>query len=181
MSDHQHRVLAFKAINRLLHQPFAFTVQRAGSLIEDQQLWVPQDGAGQGKSLALAAAEAIAPFAHEGIEAFRQSLDEAGSLGLFGRLFNGLTCGVRRPERDVVGDARIEQEGVLAHHAELLLPAPQINSGHRGAVHQNLTLRGVVKPRKKIGDRAFAGSAAAHQGNGLSLRQGEIDFCEGWV
>ena len=83
VGNHQHGVLPFKLINGLLHQPFALGVEGAGGFIQDEQLGIAKDGAGQGEPLALATTEPIAPFADQGVEAIREVGDEAGGLGLF--------------------------------------------------------------------------------------------------
>ena len=46
VGDHQHRALPLELLDRLLHQPLALAVERAGGLIEEQDLRVRQDGAG---------------------------------------------------------------------------------------------------------------------------------------
>ena len=43
VGDHQHRVVALKALDRLLHQPLALGIQGTGGLIENQKLWIMQD------------------------------------------------------------------------------------------------------------------------------------------
>ena len=51
MGNHQHRVLAFKALDRLLHQPFALGIQGTGGPIEDQQFGLPQNRPRQAQPL----------------------------------------------------------------------------------------------------------------------------------
>ena len=67
--NHQHGVPLFELVDGLLHQPFALRVEGAGGLIENQQLWIAKDGAGEGEPLSLATAEAVAPFPDQGVEA----------------------------------------------------------------------------------------------------------------
>ncbi len=69
VGNHQHGVLPFKLVDGLLHKAFALGIEGAGGFIQDQQLRIAKDGTGQGKSLSLAAAESIAPFADQGVEA----------------------------------------------------------------------------------------------------------------
>ena len=71
VGNHQHGVMTFELFDGLLNQSFALGIEGAGGFIEDQQLWIAKDGAGQGEPLALAAAEAVAPFADQGVEAIR--------------------------------------------------------------------------------------------------------------
>ena len=57
-------------LERLLHEPFAFGVERAGRLVEDQDGRVLEQRAGDGDALALAAGDFDAPLADEGRVAF---------------------------------------------------------------------------------------------------------------
>ena len=51
---------------RLLHQAFAFVVQGAGRLVQDQDRWVFEEHAGDGNALLLAAGQLYAALAHIG-------------------------------------------------------------------------------------------------------------------
>jgi hypothetical protein len=52
-----------QALQRILHQPLAFGIQRAGGLVEQQDRRIAQNGAGNGDALALAARQARAVLA----------------------------------------------------------------------------------------------------------------------
>lgn len=72
--------------------PLGLGIQRRGGFIEDQQRCVLQQCPGDRQALALAAGEQHAVFAHFGIEAFRQAIDEFLGVGI-GR--SGFDVGAR--------------------------------------------------------------------------------------
>ena len=145
VGNHKHGVLPFELVDGLLHQPFALGVEGAGGFIEDQQLWIAQDGSGQGKALALAAAEAVAAFADQGVVAFWKIRDETIGLGFFcgGRYFCLRSVGAAMA--DVVRNRGIKKKGVLAHDPKVLLPADQIEIIQWGSIDQDLAFGGVVE------------------------------------
>ena len=68
----------------LLDQPLALGVEVAGGLVEDEDPRVGQHGAGDGQPLALAAAQAHAALADQGVVAVGQPVDELGGVGGLG-------------------------------------------------------------------------------------------------
>ena len=87
MGDDQRRSPSHQPLERLLHQPLAFGVERAGRFVEQQDRRVAQQRAGDRDALALAARKPRAGIAEEGVEALRQGGDEIQGLGLPQRFF----------------------------------------------------------------------------------------------
>lgn len=77
---HQHGVLPFELIDRLLRQTLALGVKGTGGFIEDKQFGIARDGTGQGKALALAqvSTQPIATLGDEAIEALGKMINEVG-------------------------------------------------------------------------------------------------------
>ena len=65
---------------RILHQPFALVVQRAGGLVQNQDGRVLQEHPGNGDALLLPAGQLHAPLAHIGVVAVGQLPDEVVRL-----------------------------------------------------------------------------------------------------
>src|SRR3546814_16279760 len=76
VGDDQRRASGHEAVERLLHHALALGIERSGRLVEQQQWWVPEDGAGDGGALTLAAGRAQAILAETGVEALRQRLGD---------------------------------------------------------------------------------------------------------
>ena len=92
-----------------------------------------------------------------------------------------MATGSRCAEGNVLGDAGIEQEGVLAYHPEPLLPTHQIKAGPVGAIHKNFSFGWGVQTCQKVGEGALTSTAAPDQGDGLTLGKNEVDIREGWL
>ena len=71
-----------QAVERVLHQPLAFRVERGGRFVEQQQRRIAQQRAGDGDALALPARQPRAAFAHECIEAVRKRAQELLGIGV---------------------------------------------------------------------------------------------------
>ena len=113
VGDDQRGAALHQLVQRLLHQPFAFGVERAGGLVEQQDGGVAQHGPGDGDALALAAGEPHAALAEEGVEAFGQALEEfVGVGGLGGGAHLGVG-GVRAAVADVVPARAGEEHRLL--------------------------------------------------------------------
>ena len=86
MGNHDHGEISAQRIDCFDHRLLRGSVERAGGLIKHQHLGLLIKRPGNSDPLALAAAEANAPLAHKGVVTLRAALDEAGDLGLLGRL-----------------------------------------------------------------------------------------------
>ena len=69
------------ALERVLDQRFGLAVQVAGGLVQHQDARVLEDHAGQGDALLLAAAQAVAALADDGVVAVGQLGDEVVDVG----------------------------------------------------------------------------------------------------
>ena len=98
---------------RGLDELFAFGVEIARRFVEDEDLRVGEDGAGDGKALALPAGEFEAAFADERVVALGKFLDELMRVGAPGGVFNVGGADVTFSVRDVVGNRSIEEEDFL--------------------------------------------------------------------
>src|SRR5882762_11055896 len=61
--DDEHGAVRHEALDRLLHEPFRFGVERAGRFVENEDRRIAEQRARDGDALALAAAEPRAAFA----------------------------------------------------------------------------------------------------------------------
>lgn len=101
-----------------LDEALGLGVEVAGGLVEDQDFRIGEDGAGDGEALLLAAREADAPLAYDGVVALLELFDEAGGVGL-GRGVGDLgSRGVAPGVADVFGDGAVEEEDILLDDAQ---------------------------------------------------------------
>ena len=95
------------ASSACLHGALGLGVQGAGRLVEDQDRRVAQDGAGDGEALLLAAGEAVAALADDGVVAVGQRGDVVVDLGARARRrSSSASRGVRLGEAQVLARRR---------------------------------------------------------------------------
>jgi hypothetical protein len=119
VGDEDGRAVLEQGIERRLDLRLGLQVQVGRGLVEHQDPWVGEEGAGQGDELSLPGREGLAAFVDHGGEALGHALDHIGEPHPVHRLVD-LFVGRGRPgEGDVVPDGPGEQEGLLGHHPEL--------------------------------------------------------------
>src|SRR5205085_12152009 len=95
---------------RRLDELLALGVEVAGGLVEDQDLRVGQDRAGDADALALAAGQLEPALADERVVALGQSVDELVGVGAAGGVADVGLGGAAAAVGDVLADRAVEQE-----------------------------------------------------------------------
>src|ERR1700733_7232065 len=72
MGDDKDRAPLSNTLHIVLNDSLTLVVERAGSLVEDQDARIGHQRPGDSNALTLAAGKAGAPFAHDRVIAFRQ-------------------------------------------------------------------------------------------------------------
>ena len=99
--DDDHRLAAADAVDRLHHGGLRLVVERAGRLVEEQDLRVAIERAGNADALPLSARNADAALADDRVQPVGQTADKIGKL-----------CVLQRaPDLPVVDLRRIKAEG----------------------------------------------------------------------
>ncbi len=108
-------------LEHLLDDLFAFQVDLAGGLVENQERWIAEDGAGQRDPLTLPPRKQTTPRADHCLVARLQPLlDETMGVGLLGGVDHLFARGVGTAITDVVEHGVAEQQRFLRHQADLL-------------------------------------------------------------
>ena len=148
---------------RILHQPLAFVVQRAGGFVQNQDGRIFQEHPGNGDALLLPAGQLHAPLAHIGVVPVGQLPDKAvGSRLLRGGL-HLLPGGSGQAVGDIFINGAGEHVHLLLHHADVL---PQAALGQLGdvlTVDQDASAAYVVKPGDQVAEGGLAATAGAYQ------------------
>ena len=110
---------------RVLDLRLALAVEARGGFVQDQDARVGKDGAGDRHALPLAAREAHAALADDGVVLLGEALDELVAVGDACRFLDLVHRGVRLAVADVLGDGAVEEEVVLQHDAEVRAVARQ--------------------------------------------------------
>ena len=103
----------------ILNQKLRFRIDVGGGLVEDHDLGLMNDGAGEGEELALAGGEVVTPLPHDLVQAIFRLTDEGVGVYVAAGLHDLLIGDVLLPEDDVTADGSREQEYILQHLAEV--------------------------------------------------------------
>src|SRR5579871_213142 len=140
----------------VLNHGFGLGVEGAGGLVEDEDAWVGQNGAGDGDALALSAGELDAALAYDGLvllgEALGKLVYTSDTAGFHELLFGGVGAG----EEDVLADGAVEEEGLLQDHAQLLAVAGEADGCEVEAVDQDFAASGGMEGADQRNNCGFA-------------------------
>src|SRR5207249_5435683 len=119
VSDHDRRRPLDHSVDGLLDQALGLAVERAGGLVEDQDLWVRDDRAGDGDTLALSARQANPPVADHRVVPVGERHDEVVGVPDLRGADDGRLRDLVPPVGDVLPDRGVEQERLLRDDAEI--------------------------------------------------------------
>ena len=102
---------------------FGVGVDAGERVVENQNLRIANQGAGDGSALLLSAGERDAALADHGVVAFGKALDVGRDVGGFGGVVNLLVGGRVDAKRDVLADAVAEQESFLRDESDVACAA----------------------------------------------------------
>ena len=94
-------------------------VDAGGGLVEQQERRLPDQGSGQGDSLALAAREGLSALCEYGVVAVREAHDRVVNASRVGCGFHLVVACVGAAVADVVGDCESEENGLLQDERDL--------------------------------------------------------------
>ena len=158
-----------QVIHCFLDQHFCSCIYGAGRLIEDQDLRICEDRAGDRQKLFLTLRYVARLFVELHIIAARKCLHEAVYMGRFSRLYHFFICGIQFSVPDVLHDRAMEEPCVLKHHAEHFselapVEVPDVVSVDldRSAVH-------IIETHEQLDHGRLSGSCRTDNGNLLSL------------
>ena len=118
MGDDQARSTAEERLERLLDRLLGEAVDVGRGFVEDQDLRIGDQGAGEGEQLALADRDIASPLAKLGLVALGQANNEIVGAHRLGGGDDVVERGVSGRIADVVLDGAGEQERLLQHHAD---------------------------------------------------------------
>ena len=170
-------------VERALQPHLGRRVDRAGRLVEYQQVRVGHVRPGQRHQLPLAHGQRLAALPHPGRQARRQpgqpvaparASANAAPISLVGQLRPG--------EPHVVRDRRVEQEAVLRHHHHPLAQAVEAHRGQRVPAEPHLAARRVHQPGQQLRERGLAAAGLAddrHPASGPGSDRSTVDRTSG--
>ncbi len=143
-------------------------VQCAGAVVQDEDVRLAHQGAGNGQALLLAAGEVPSALLHRLVQAKGLGLDELRSLRRFQRGPQVGVGGILVAPEQVRADGAAEELGLLHDHGH---PAAQASRGycrHRTAHDLHAALGGIVEAGDEVDEAGFAAAGAADDADGLA-------------
>lgn len=165
-----------KGVETLLHSEFALGIKGRGSLVENKDRGIAEEGTGDADALALATRKVEATVADGGVVAVGERLDKVvGKSGTRGGtdLVEGVAVG---SESDVGGHGVVEEDAVLANKAKLRAEGVDVEVEDIVAINGDKSRDGVVEAGKEVDEGAFASPRRADDGHRGTTRDGEVDM-----
>jgi len=141
-----------QVVESLLHDPLGLAVERAGRLVEEQDLRVFDDRPRDRDPLTLAARELRALRADLRIIFVRERLDEVVGVGCLGRLDDLLVGRALLAVPNVLHDRRLEEYRLLCNEANLVAQPLHVELPHIHAVDEHAALCWIVESRQQRDD-----------------------------
>src|ERR1700693_2442909 len=178
MRDHQGRAPAHELSQRRLHQPLGFGIERARSVIEQQNRWILENGACDGDALPLPAGEARAALTQEGLVSIRQRAQKLiGCRGARGRL----DLRIARPRTtvgDVLARAGAEQHRILWYEPDLLAQVRRFELHDISIIDADRATYRIIEAQQQLEAGALAGAGRTHDRDILAAADLQIEILE---
>ena len=153
-------------------------VERRERIVEEINARVPDERAGDGQPLSLAAGDVRSALRYDRVEPAGHRRDESHCLGhlergpqlLVGRIGVGVT--------QIAGDAAGEEIGLLGHETDSAPEQLGLDVSDVDAVHKDLAAGGIEQPRHQIQQRGLAGAGATDDGDRLTRPGAEGDVAQ---
>jgi hypothetical protein len=158
---------------------FGAGIDRRRCVVEHQNRWVGQRGAGQCDALPLPARQRVAPFADHGVVAMRQIEDEVVCLGDARRGLDVGIAGTRAGEGDVLLDGRREQEALLEHDVDCRAQRRQREVTNVGPIEPHGPAARVVEASHQQGESGLARAGCTDEPDSLARLNGQRDAMQG--
>ena len=165
-------------LQRLLDRLFGEAVDVGRGLVEDQDLRVGDQGAGERDQLALADRDVAPALAQPGVVTVGQAHDEVVGRHGLGRRHDVLAGGGERVVADVLLDGAGEQEGLLQDHGDPPAQAVEGHIAHVDPAHQHRALVDLVEPVSQRDDRGLARTRGSDQGHDFARVHLEADVMQ---
>ena len=204
VSDGDGRAARCSFVKSVLDHAFRLCVKCAGSLIEEQDLRVGDDGAGNGDTLLLTyiltsalgqshsrkartSGQQEASFADHGFVAVGKQLNKRVRVRLDASLANHRVLALLRlrfPRRtdqtmsDITPDRRGEQDRLLRHQPNLATQPLDIEFANVDTIERNTAGLDIVEPLDELDDCRFAAAAGTYESRRFSGFESDAESLE---
>ena len=167
-----------QALQRVLHQPFGFGVERRGCFVQNQDGRILVQGPRNGQPLTLSARELCGVVADDGVDALGQSGDMPCQVRGFQAVAHPLFVH-RGSQRHIGGNAVVEHDHVLAHHRKLRAQRPQVPVLNGMTIDQDVSLHRCNKTWQKVDECGLARAGWPDKRHDLAGCHFQADLVQG--
>mmetsp|Transcript_11838 Transcript_11838/g.29656 ORF Transcript_11838/g.29656 Transcript_11838/m.29656 type:complete len:382 (-) Transcript_11838:1758-2903(-) len=174
-------------VESVLHDLLALAVESAGSLIQEKDLGVADDGARNRNTLLLPPRELRTPLSYLGVILVGKVHHKGVRVSRFGSSLDPFLGERRVAECDVLCNGPVKQDRLLAHQCDLAAQPLDVERSNVLAVQKDTPRIRVVPPLQKGYAGAFSRARGSHKGDLLTRldlnRDAPEDGCVGprWV
>ena len=148
----------------------ALGIKGSGCLIKDENGGVFNESTSDGNALPLTAGEGATALAYFGVEPVREIAEERGDRGGIGGSSDGVICGTRTSEGNIITNSSGEEESLLPDKSETRAQVTREHIAYVHSVHKHGSGIHIVEARDKRGKGCFARAAGANETDCLSCR-----------
>ena len=156
-----------------LDVPLCLCVQSRRGLVQQDDGWGLQDGAGDGHPLLLPPTQLEPPLPHHGPVLLGEAEDTAVDVCVLCRLLRFLIRRLCVAIANIVADAVVEEHRVLWHDPDTLPQRILLHFLHVLPVNGDGSILDVVEPEQQANDGALASPAGPHQGQRVARLHAE--------
>ena len=139
-------------------------IHAGGGLVEDEDLRLGDDGAGDGEQLLLALADIAGFLVEHSVVTLRQRAHKVVHLRGLGGRQHILVRSRKAAVADIFQNGAVVQPGILQHHAEHIAQVVAGKLAHIVAVQKDSALAHVVKTHQQLDHGGFARAGGAYDG-----------------
>ena len=144
VGNDQHGADGAHLFQGILDQQFRLRIDVGGSLVQDHDAGLVEDGPGKGKQLPLTGGEIVAPLPDHFVQAVFQPGNEAVGVDIAAGLPDLFVTDAFASQQQVAADVSGEEEHILKHLTKVLPQGGNFDLFDIDAVYQDLALLDIV-------------------------------------
>src|ERR1700685_422028 len=137
---------------------FRVSIDAGERIVEDEDSWIANQGAGDGGALLLPAGKRNSAFPHKRLIALGKAFNVGGDVGRIGRIVNLPVRGRVDSQSNIFADAVAEQKCFLRKEADIFSQSRKRIVANGPPIDEYHARLSVVNSRNEIDQRALAGT-----------------------
>ena len=175
LGDNQHRHLPVQSGNRAPQRSIGGKVQRAGTVVQHQNLRRADQRPGNRQPLLLSARKVFAALQNAGVQPVRQLAHKFLRLCHPQRLPDLFIAGILLVPLHILPQGTGEQHCPLRHHADFLSQLWDGIAAHIGPIHPDAAAAHLIKAWDEVDQSRFSAAGTTDDAHRLPAPDGQVD------